>query len=59
MGLSQQPDDLPGFNTLSPQDRSIIKAQLASSQCVSQLLDNQEELDKAAAEASLHAKGRW
>ena len=53
--MSQQPGELPGFDALSPQDRAIIKAQLASPQGVSQLFDNQEELDKAAAEASLHA----
>ena len=53
--MSQQPDDLPGFDALSPQDRAVIQAQLASPQGVSQLFDNQEELDKAAAEASLHA----
>ena len=52
--MSQQPDEWPGFDDLSPQDRAIIKAQLASPEGVSQLLDNQEELDKAAAEASLH-----
>ena len=52
--MSQQPGELPGFDALSPQDRTI-KAQLASPQGVSQLFDNQEELDKAAAEASLHA----
>ena len=52
--MSQQPDEWPGFDDLSPQERANIKAQLASPQGVSQLLDNQEVLDKAAAEASLH-----
>ena len=56
MGLSQQPDELPGFDALSPQDRAIIKAQLARPQGISQLLDNQQELGKTAAEASLRAR---
>ena len=56
MGLSQQPEELPGFDALSPQDRAIIKAQLARPQGISQLLDNQQELDKTAAEAGLRAR---
>ena len=53
--MSQQPDELPGFDALSPQDRAVIKAQLGSPEAVKRLLDNKKELDKAAAETSLHA----
>ena len=53
--MSQQPDELPGFEALSQQDRDIIKAHLDSPEAVNRLLANQDELDKTAAEASLHA----
>ena len=53
--MRQQIDDLPGFEALSPQDRAIITQQLGSRKAVNRLLDNQGELDTAAAEIGLHA----
>ena len=42
--MSQQPDELPGFDALSPQDRAVIKAQLGSPEAVKRLLDNKSEM---------------
>ncbi|MDE0205772.1 MAG: phage terminase large subunit [Candidatus Tectomicrobia bacterium] len=53
--MRQHPEELPGFDTLSPQDRAIITAQLGTPKAVNRLLKHQAELDKAAAEVSLHA----
>ena len=53
--MSQPLDELPGFDALSPQDRAIIKTKLDSPKAVNRLLENKGELDRAAAEASLHA----
>ena len=53
--MRRQIDELPGFEALSPQDRAIITRQLGSRKAVNRLLDNQGELDTAAAEVGLHA----
>ena len=53
--MSQPLNELPGLDALSAQDRDIIKAQLDSPEAVNRLLANPDDLDKAQAEASLHA----